>query len=99
LGGTGQHRNRLRQLAVGGEPAVGVGVGAQDVRQGHRVDVVGFLARDAVAFPVARHGHGVDGIDRAAGGAQRGDQQSPGGFDRDRDRFLGAITRFGQQGE
>jgi hypothetical protein len=44
LRGASQDGNRLCQLAIGREPAVGVGVGAQDVRQGHRVDVVGFLA-------------------------------------------------------
>jgi hypothetical protein len=38
----GQHRDRLRQLGIGGQRPVGVGVGAQDVRQDDGGAVVGF---------------------------------------------------------
>jgi hypothetical protein len=72
-------------------------VGAQDVGQHDRVGVVGLLARDRMALPVAGHCQRVDGIQRPAGGAQAGHQQAPGGLDRDRDRRLRAVTDLGQQ--
>jgi hypothetical protein len=67
--GARQHGDGLGQFAVGGQRPVRMQVGAQDVRQDHRVAVVGFAARDAVPVPVAGHRHRVDGVDLAAGGA------------------------------
>ncbi|OJF16018.1 hypothetical protein BG844_01960 [Couchioplanes caeruleus subsp. caeruleus] len=47
--GAGQHGDRLGEMAVVGDAPVGVHVGAQDVRQGHGITVVGHLAGRAVA--------------------------------------------------
>jgi hypothetical protein len=76
---------------------VHVGVGAQDVGQGHRVDVVGLAAADRVPFPVSGDGHRVDGIDRASGRSQGCNQQSTGRLDRHRDRSVRAVAGIGQQ--
>ena len=97
--GAGQHRDRLGELGVGGQRPVGVHVGAQDVRQHDRVAVVGFAARDRVPVPVAGHGHRVDGVDPAAGGAQAGGQQPARGLDRHRDRVIGAVAVLGEQAQ
>lgn len=52
--GAGKDGDGLGEFAVGRQLPVGVGVGAQDVRQHHRVEVVGLLARDA--HPGRPHG-------------------------------------------
>jgi hypothetical protein len=59
----------------------------QDVRQRHRVGMVGFRPRDGVTFPVAGDRQRVDRIHLAADGTQAGDQQTkpepnPGRFKR-----------------
>ena len=95
--GAGEHGDRLRELGVGGQCPVRVGVGAQDVRQDDRVAVVGFAARDRVPVPVAGHGHRVDGVDGPAGGAQARGQQPARGLDRHRDRVIGGIAVAGEQ--
>jgi hypothetical protein len=95
--GTGQHRDGLGQLGVGRQRPVRVHVGAQHVRQHDRVAVVGFLPGDRVPVPVAGHRHRVDGVDRAAGGAQAGHQQAAGCLDRHRDRVLGGVAVPGEQ--
>jgi hypothetical protein len=75
---------------------VDVGVGAEDVRQRHRVNVVGLLAGDRVALAVAGHGHRVDGEHLAARAAQRRRQQSTRGLDRRRDRNVGVVSDVGE---
>jgi hypothetical protein len=97
--GAGQHRDGLGQLAVVGERAVRVQVGAQHVGQDDRVAVVGFAARDRVPVPVAGHRHRVDRVDPAAGGAQARDQQSAGRLDRHRDRVLRRVAVLREQGQ
>jgi hypothetical protein len=84
--GAGQDRNRTGLLAVAGQGPMGVPVGPQDVGQHDRVQRVRLRPRHSVAFPVASSRERVDRIDVAAGGLQTGDQQSPGGLDRDRDQ-------------
>ena len=74
-----------------------VGVGAQDVRQRHRVRVIGLRPRDPVPLAIAGHRHRVDRVHRAPGRAQARDQQPARGLDRDRDRVLRGVTRLGQQ--
>ena len=73
--GAGQHGDGLGQLGVGGQRPVRVHVGAQHVGQHDRVAVVGLPSRDRVPVPVAGHRHRVDRVDRAAGGAQAGNEQ------------------------
>jgi hypothetical protein len=90
-------RDRLGQLGVGWQRPVRVQVGAQDVREDDRVAVVGLAARDGVPVPVAGHGHRVDGVDAAAGGAQAGDEQAAWCLDGHRDRVSGAVAVPGQQ--
>ncbi|MDQ0836076.1 hypothetical protein QF032_007920 [Streptomyces achromogenes] len=46
---------------------------------------------------VAGDGHWVDRIDLAAGGPKAGDQESPGGLDRDRDGIVRAVAVLGEQ--
>jgi hypothetical protein len=50
-----------------------------------------------VPVSVAGDGHRVDRVDLPAGGAQARDEQAAAGFDRDRDRRLGAVTGVGEQ--
>jgi hypothetical protein len=95
--GAGEHGDGADQLGVGWQRPVGCPVGTQDVGQHDRVGVVGLLARDRMALPVAGHRQWIDRIDRPASGAQAGDQQPPGGLNRDRDRRLRAVARLGQQ--
>lgn len=80
-------RDSLDQFAVGRQRPMHVGVGAQDVRQGHRINVVGLLARDAVALAITSHRHRVDRVDPPPGLAQVGDPQATRGLDRHRDRI------------
>jgi hypothetical protein len=90
--GPGQHRDRLTQLAVGRQPAVQVGIDAQDVGQRHRVSVIGLRPCHRMALPIKGHRQWIDRIHRPAGGPQGGDQQAAWGLDRHRNRVLGAIT-------
>lgn len=92
----GEHGDSAGQLGIGGQRSVHVGVGAQDVRQRHRVGVVGLFPRHTVPFPVAGHRHRVDGVNLAAAGTQCRDQQPARGLDRHRDRVLGAVAGLGQ---
>jgi hypothetical protein len=92
--GAGQHRDRPGLLAVVGQGPVGVPVDPQAVGQHDRVHRVRLGPRDLGAFPVASGREGVDRIDVALGGLQAGDQQSPGGLDRDRDRDTSALTQY-----
>jgi hypothetical protein len=68
---TGQHRDRLAQLTIGGESAVQVGIHPQDVGQRHRVSVIGLRPCHRVAFPIPGHRQWVDRIHRPAGCPQR----------------------------
>ena len=86
----GQHGDRLRQFGVGGQPAMLVGVGTQDVGQRDGITMVGLLARHRVPLPVAGHRHRVDRVDRSTARPQHRDQQAARGLDRDRDRVLGS---------
>jgi hypothetical protein len=90
--GAGQHRDGLGQLGVVGQRPVRVQVGAQHVGQDEGVAVVGFLPGHRVPVPVPGHRHRVDGVDRAAGGAQACDQQPAGRLDRHRDRVLRSVA-------
>ena len=58
-----------------------------------------FFPDDRVPVPVAGHRHRVDGVDRAAGGAQACDQQPAGRLDRHRDRVLRGVAVLGEQGQ
>jgi hypothetical protein len=95
--GAGQHRDGLGQLGIGWQGPVGGPVGAQDVGQDERVAGVRFLAGDRVAIAVAVHRLGVDRVERAAGGAQAGDQQASVGLDGHRDGVLGAVPGVGKE--
>jgi hypothetical protein len=86
----------LGEFAVGGQRAVQVGIDAQDVRQRHRIGVVGLRTSHRRPFPIAGHGHRVDRKHRAPTGTQGGDQQPARSFDRDRDRVLGAVAGVGE---
>jgi hypothetical protein len=97
--GAGQDGDGLSELAVGWQLAVGVRVGAQDVRQHHRVEVVGLLARDGLPFAVAGGGHRVDGVDGATGRPEAGNEQAAGGLDRHRYPLAGVVAVLGQQVE
>ena len=78
--GAGEDCDGLGEFGVGGQSAVGGGVRAQDVGQHHRVEVGSdFLRETGVTVAVAGGGHRVDRVDGAAGRAQTGDQQAPGG--------------------
>jgi hypothetical protein len=87
--GAGQHGNGLHQLRVGGQRTVVGAVDPQNVRERHRVGVVAFGPRDGVALPVSGNCQRIDRLDRAAGGAQTGDQQAAAGLNRDRDLRAG----------
>jgi hypothetical protein len=76
---------------------VHVGVGAQDVRQRHRVRMIGLRPRDPVPLAIAGHRHRVDRVHRAPGRAQARDEQPARRLDRDRDRVLRGVTRLSQQ--
>jgi len=95
--GAGQHGDGLGELGVGGQRPVRVQVGRRDVGEYDRVAVVGFAARDGMPVPVAGHGHRVDRVDLAAGGAQAGSQQPARGLDRHRDGLFGAVAVPGEQ--
>ena len=97
--GAGQHRDRLGQLGVGRQRPVHMHVGAQDAREHDGVAVVGLAARDRVPVTVAGHGHRVDGIHAAPGGAQAGDEQAAWCLDRHRDRVIGAVAVAGEQAQ
>jgi hypothetical protein len=90
--GAGQDRDRAGLLAVAGQGPVGVPVGPQDVGQHDCVQRIRLRPRDPVAFPVASGRKGVDRVDVAPGGLQAGDQQPPGGLDRDRDQLTPALA-------
>ncbi len=94
---TSQHRDRAGQLAVGWQCPVHMGVRAQDVGQGHRVDMVALLPRYRMPLPVSGHGHWVDRVDPAAGGAQGRDQQPARALDRHRDRVVDGVACLRQQ--
>ena len=93
----GQHRDRLAQLAVGGQAAVQVGVHAQDVRQRHRVGVIGLRPCHRVALPVTGHRQRVDRIHRPSRRPQRRDQQPPRRLDCHRNGVLAVVAEFGEQ--
>ena len=97
--GAGQHGDGLDQLGVGGQRPVRVQVGTQHVGQEGRVPMVRLAAGDRVPVPVAGHGHRVDGVDRAAGGAQACGQQPAGGLDGHRDRVIRGVAVLGEQGQ
>jgi hypothetical protein len=97
LVGAGKYGDRAGQFAVVGQRSVGVGVGAQDVGQHHRVGVVALGPGDGPALAVAGHRHRVDRIHRPLGGAQCRDQQAAWGFDRYRDRVVRGVAGRGQQ--
>ena len=92
----GEHRDRPGQATVVRQHAVQVRVGAQDVRQRHRISMVALFTRHRRAFPVPGHRQRVDRVNRPPGSAQHGDQQPAGGLDRDRDQILRAVTGRGE---
>jgi hypothetical protein len=67
--GPGKHRDRAGYCRVVGKHSVQVGIGAQNDRQRHRIDVVALLARHRRALPIPSHGQRVDRIGRSSGGA------------------------------
>ena len=93
----GQHRDRLAQLAVGGQAAVQVGVHAQDVRQRRRVGVIGLHPCHRVALPVTGHRQRVDRIHRPSRRAQRRHQQPPRRLDCHRNGVLAVVAEFGEE--
>ncbi len=64
--GAGQYRDRLGQLAVGGQRPVRVQVGAQHLGQDDRVAVVGFAPGDRVPVAVAGHAELAPAVPRRA---------------------------------
>jgi hypothetical protein len=74
-----------------------LGVRAQDVRQDDGVLVVGLLPGDSVPVAVSGDSHRIDAIELASGGPQAGNQESPGGLDRNRDLIVRAVTVLGEQ--
>jgi hypothetical protein len=92
----GRGLDRGGEVGVGRQPTVGVPVGAQDVRQDHRVTRVGFPAGLAIALAVAGHGPWVNREHHEPGSPQRRHEQPFVAFDRDLD--CGRLGRmFGQQ--
>jgi hypothetical protein len=89
---TGQNRDPLGEFAVSGQRTVHVGIHAQDIRQCHRISVIGFCASNRGPIPIAGHGNRVDREHRPPTGTQDRDQQATRGFDRDCDRVLGAVA-------
>ena len=73
-----------------------VGIDAKNVRQRHRIGVVGLRASHRRPLPVTRHGHRVDREHRPSTATQSRHQQSARGLDRDRNRVLGAVARVGK---
>jgi hypothetical protein len=69
----------------------------QDIRQRHRVRMIGLRPRDPVPLAIAGHRHRVDRVHRAPGRAQARDEQPARRLDRDRDRVQGGVTRLSQQ--
>lgn len=59
LVGPGEHGHRLGEFAVCRQRTVGVSVGAQDVRQYHRVGVVALGPRGRPALAVAGYAIGL----------------------------------------
>ncbi|EDX22863.1 conserved hypothetical protein [Streptomyces sp. Mg1] len=64
--GPGEDSDGLGELAVDGQQPAGIGVGAQDVGQHHRVEVVRLRPHQGAALAVAGRGHRVDRLDRPA---------------------------------
>ena len=95
--GAGQHPDNLRQLGVGGQRAVRIGIGAHNVGQQHRVGGIGFGTRHRIPGPIPRGRQRVNRIDHPPGFAQRRHPQPAVGFDAHRDRVLGAIAGLSQQ--
>jgi hypothetical protein len=86
----------LGEFGVGRQGAVGVQVGAQDVREDQSVARVGLLSADAVAVAVAGGGERVDREDPTAPGAQARNQEAVAGLDGHRYRIVWAVTVLGQ---
>ncbi len=95
--GAGQDGDRPDQVGVARQRPVELRVGPEDVRQDDGVLVVGLLAGGGVPVAIAGHRHRVDRVDASAGSAQAGDEQTPGGLDRDRNRFVGSVSVLGEQ--
>jgi hypothetical protein len=73
-----------------------VGIDAQDVGQRHRIAVVGLRASHRRPLPVTRHGHRIDREHRPPRATQRRHHQPARGFDRHRNRVLGAVASVGE---
>jgi hypothetical protein len=71
-------------------------IGAQDVRQRHRIDMIALLARHRRAFAIASHRQRIDRVDRPAARAEHRDQQPARCLDRDGDRLVSAVAGRGQ---
>lgn len=89
---TCQNGHRPGEVGVVGQHPVQVCIGAQDVGQRHRIDVVALLARYRGPFPIPGHRERVDRVDRATRCPQRRDQKPPRCLDRDRDQRLPAVA-------
>ena len=95
LVGPGEHLDRLDDLAVAGDRAMVVPVGAHQVGQQLGVAGIGLRARDVVAVAIAGGGHRVDREHLIARRDERGDEQAPVGLDPD--DHLGRI--FGMRSD
>ena len=74
-----------------------VGVDPQDVGQSHGISMIRLRPGHRESLAVAGHRQRVDRVHRPTGGTQRCHQQTPGRFDRHRNRFVGALPGGGER--
>lgn len=89
--GAGQHRDRAGLLAVAGQGPVACRSVRKMLASTIASSASDFAPRPG-SFPIASGRKGVDRVDVAPGGLQAGDQQPPGGLDRDRDQLTPALA-------
>src|SRR5882757_872160 len=92
-------RSRGASSPVGGQRGMHVSVGAQDVGQRLRVEVIRLLPKYRVPLAIAGHSHRVDGINPSTCLTYRGDHQDAACFDGHRDRGLRIIAGLSQHGD
>ena len=92
----GEHLDRLGRIAVPGDQAVVVPVGAHQVGQQFGIRGIGLGSRDVVAVAVTGCRERVDREHLIPGGGQGIHPQAPIGFDAD-DHLAGDLGTLGNQ--